>query len=222
MGNYEKRISLANEYMNRMNLSREISDYYAGRTILVTGGAGAIGSNLIIALSSLVGNKGKILVLDNLSSIKAKDPWNVTPLPNIMFVLGDVRSDVDLKRVFKEDPSIVFHLAAFFANQNSVDYPETSAEVDVIGQIKLLEYSRISKIDKFIYASSGCAIYGSYPELPLKEEFVSMHLTTPYQINKMTGEMYCNFYHHHYGLPIVNCRFLILMGQEKCRGSTGM
>lgn len=218
MGNYEKRISLANEYMNRMNLSREISDYYAGRTILVTGGAGAIGSNLIIALSSLVGNKGKILVLDNLSSIKAKDPWNVTPLPNIMFVLGDVRSDVDLKRVFKEDPSIVFHLAAFFANQNSVDYPETSAEVDVIGQIKLLEYSRISKVDKFIYASSGCAIYGSYPELPLKEEFVSMHLTTPYQINKMTGEMYCNFYHHHYGLPIVNCRFFNSYGPGEVPG----
>ena len=218
MGNYEKRISLANEYMNRMNLSREISDYYAGRTILVTGGAGAIGSNLIIALSSLVGNKGKILVLDNLSSIKAKDPWNVTPLPNIMFVLGDVRSDVDLKRVFKEDPSIVFHLAAFFANQNSVDYPETSAEVDVIGQIKLLEYSRISKIDKFIYASSGCAIYGSYPELPLKEEFISMHLTTPYQINKMTGEMYCNFYHHHYGLPIVNCRFFNSYGPGEVPG----
>ena len=55
------------------------------------------------------------------------------------------------KESFKEDPSIVFHLAAFFANQNSVDYPETSAGVDVIGQIKLLEYSRISKIDKFIY-----------------------------------------------------------------------
>ena len=218
MGNYEKRISLANEYMNRMNLSREISDYYAGRTILVTGGAGAIGSNLIIALSSLVGNNGKILVLDNLSSIKEKDPWNVTPLPNIMFVLGDVRSDVDLKRVFKEEPSIVFHLAAFFANQNSVDYPETSAEVDVIGQIKLLEYSRISKIDKFIYASSGCAIYGSYPELPLKEEFVSMHLTTPYQINKMTGEMYCNFYHHHYGLPIVNCRFFNSYGPGEVPG----
>ncbi len=218
MGNNEKRISLTNEYMNRMNLAREISDYYAGRTILVTGGAGAIGSNLIIALSSLVGNNGKILVLDNLSSIKAKDPWNVTPLPNIMFVLGDVRSDVDLKRVFKEEPSIVFHLAAFFANQNSVDYPETSAEVDVIGQIKLLEYSSISKIDKFIYASSGCAIYGSYPELPLKEEFVSMHLTTPYQINKMTGEMYCNFYHHNYGLPIVNCRFFNSYGPGEVPG----
>ncbi len=218
MGNYEKRISLANEYMDRMNLAREISDYYAGRTILVTGGAGAIGSNLIIALSSLVGSNGKILVLDNLSSIKAKDPWNVTPLPNIMFVMGDVRSDIDLKRVFKEEPSIVFHLAAFFANQNSVDYPETSAEVDVIGQIKLLEYSRIARIEKFIYASSGCAIYGSYPELPLKEEFISMHLTTPYQINKMTGEMYCNFYHHHYGLPIVNCRFFNSYGPGEVPG----
>ena len=218
MRKYEKRINLADKYMNRMHLAREISDYYAGRTILVTGGAGAIGSNLIIALSSLVGNNGKILVLDNLSSIKDKDPWNVTPLPNIMFVLGDVRSDVDLKRVFKEEPSIVFHLAAFFANQNSVDYPETSAEVDVIGQIKLLEYSRISKVDKFIYASSGCAIYGSYPELPLKEEFVSMHLTTPYQINKMTGEMYCNFYHHHYGLPIVNCRFFNSYGPGEVPG----
>jgi nucleoside-diphosphate-sugar epimerase len=106
--------------------------------------------------------------------------------------------------VFKENISIVFHLAAFFANQNSIDYPETSAEVDVIGQIKLLEYSRIAKIDRFVYASSGCAIYGSYPKLPLEEDFISMHLTTPYQINKMTGEMYCNFYAHHYDMKVVN------------------
>lgn len=218
MGNYKKRIDRVTGYLDRLKLPQEISNYYVGRTILVTGGAGAIGSNLIIALSNLVGNDGKILVLDNLSSIKTKDTWNVTPLPNIMFVFGDVRSDVDLKRVFKEEPSIVFHLAAFFANQNSVDYPETSAEVDVIGQIKLLEYSRISKIDKFIYASSGCAIYGSYPQLPLKEDFISMHLTTPYQINKMTGEMYCNFYHHHYGLPIVNCRFFNSYGPGEVPG----
>jgi nucleoside-diphosphate-sugar epimerase len=218
MGGYEKRITLVNEYLERLNLEKEIFDYYAGKTIFVPGGAGAIGSNLIIALSKLVGSDGKILVLDNLSSIKTRDTWNVTPLPNIMFIHGDIRSDVDLKRVFKEEPSVVFHLAAFFANQNSVDYPETSAEVDVIGQVKLLEYSRIARIDKFIYASSGCAIYGSYPELPLKEEFISMHLTTPYQINKMTGEMYCNFYNHHYGLPIVNCRFFNSYGPGEVPG----
>ncbi len=215
---HEKRIALVDNYLDRVYLEDEVADHYSGRTVLVTGGAGAIGSNLVIALSRLVGDNGKVLVLDNLSAIKTRDPWNITPLPNVMFVLGDVRSDVDLKRVFKEEPSIVFHLAAFFANQNSVDYCETSAEVDVIGQIKLLEYSKISGLEKFVYASSGCAIYGAYPELPIKEEFISMHLTTPYQINKMTGEMYCNFYNHHYGLPIVNCRFFNSYGPGEVPG----
>ena len=215
---YEKRIELVRFYLERIALEKNILDYYSGRSILVTGGAGAIGSNLIIALSILVGKSGRVIVLDNLSALKTRNPWNVTPLSNIMFVLGDVRSDTDLKRVFREDPSLVFHLAAFFANQNSIDYPETSAEVDVLGQIRLLEYSRISRCEKFVYASSGCAIYGSYPELPLKEEFISMHLTTPYQINKMTGEMYCNFYHHHYGLPIVNCRFFNSYGPGEVPG----
>ena len=218
MSSYERRINWVENYLGKMNLKKELLDYYEGRSILVTGGAGAIGSNLIIALSKLVGEKGKIVVLDNLSAIKIKDPWNVTPLSNIMFVLGDVRSEVDLKRVFKEDPSLVFHLAAFFANQNSVDYPEISAEVDIIGQIRLLEYSRLAKVERFVYASSGCAIYGSYPKLPLKEDFISMHLTTPYQINKMTGEMYCNFYNHHYGLATVNCRFFNSYGPGEVPG----
>ena len=218
MANYEKRVKLVNAYLKKLELDSHLLNYYKGKKILVTGGAGAIGSNLIIALSQLVGDSGRIVVLDNLSSIKVPDPWNVTPLPNIMFVKGDVRSDIDLKRVFKEDPEIVFHLAAFFANQNSVDYPEISAEVDIIGQIKLLEYSRLAKLQRFVYASSGCAIYGSYPQLPLKEDFISMHLTTPYQINKMTGEMYCNFYHHHYELPIVNCRFFNSYGPGEVPG----
>jgi len=192
MNGYEKRIALVNDYLQRLALKNEILEYYWDRSVLVTGGAGAIGSNLIIVLSMLVGKMGKVVVLDNLSAIKVKDPWNVAPLPNVMFVLGDVRSEVDLKRVFKENPSLIFHLAAFFANQNSIDYPEISADVDILGLIRLLEYARLAKVDRFVYASSGCAIYGSYPELPLKEEFISMHLTTPYQINKMTGEMYCN------------------------------
>jgi UDP-glucose 4-epimerase len=184
----------------------------------VTGGAGAIGSNLCIALSHLVGPTGKVIILDNLSATRDQSRDNIAPLPNVLFVHGDVRSDSDLKRVFREDPSVVFHLAAFFANQNSVDYPETAADVDIIGMIRLLEYCRIAKIDRLIYASSGCAIYGSYPELPLREEFVSTHLTTPYQINKMTGEMYCNFYHHHYGMKIVNCRFFNSYGPGEIPG----
>ncbi len=215
---YKYRIDLVNKYISDINLNEEIKSNLKGKNILVVGGAGAIGSNLIIALSEIIGDKGKVIVLDNLSSIKTNNPWNITPMQNIMFVEGDVRSDIDLKRVFKENINMVYHLAAFFANQNSVDYPEISADVDIIGHIKLLEYSRLANVEKFIYASSGCAIYGSYGKLPLKEDFISMHLTTPYQINKMAGEMYNNYYFHNYGTPIVNCRFFNSYGPGEIPG----
>jgi len=218
MNSYEFRLNVVNEYLDRLNLDENIRNYYSGRTILVTGGAGAIGSNLVIALSSLVGNDGTVLILDNLSAIKGDEPLDLPPLGNIMFVKGDIRSDIDIKRVFREKPSIVFHLAAFFANQNSVDYPETSADVDINGIIKLLDVSQFTKVDKFIYASSGCAIYGSYGKMPLTEDFISLHLTTPYQINKTTGEMYSNFYFHHYGLKTVNCRFFNSFGPGEVPG----
>ncbi len=213
----KKRITSISRYLEKIELESNLKNYYKGKTILVTGGAGAIGSNLIIALSQIVDDSGRIIILDNLCAIKTRKEWNVAPLPNVMFVRGDVRYDKDLKRVFNEEPNMVFHLAAFFANQNSVDYPETSAEVDVLGTIKLLEYSKFIGVERFIYASSS-AIYGPYPDLPLKENFVSMHLSTPYQINKMTGEMYCNFFYHHYDLKIVNCRFFNSYGPGEAPG----
>lgn len=212
------RESLSTEYLDRLALSKDIKDYFKGRTILITGGAGAIGSNLSIALSKLVGDDGMIIILDNLSAIKLDQPIDLPSLSNIMFVNGDIRSDIDLKRVFRERPTIVYHLAAFFANQNSVDYPEKSAEVDVTGTIKCLDYSQFTNVEKFVYASSGCAIYGSYGEMPLKEDFTSLHLTTPYQVNKTTGEMYSNFYYHHYGLKTVNCRFFNSYGPGEVPG----
>ena len=204
--------------MQTIKLSNPLKKYYKGKNILVTGGAGAIGSNLVIALSELVGDHGMIIVLDNLSAIKGEQPIDLPPLNNVMFVNGDIRNDIDLKRVFRERPSIVFHLAAFFANQNSVDYPENSADVDIQGMIKLLDLAQFTGVDRFIYASSGCAIYGSYGKMPLKEDFISMHLTTPYQINKMAGEMYSNFYFHHYGLKTVNCRFFNSFGPGEVPG----
>jgi UDP-glucose 4-epimerase len=214
----ELRLNTVHDYLGRVNLTGEIKDYYEGRTILVTGGAGAIGSNLVTALSHLVGDEGTIIVLDNLSAIKGDDPIDLPPLGNMLFVKGDIRSDSDLKRVFREKPSIVFHLAAFFANQNSVDYPETSADVDINGIIKLLDLSQFTQVEKFVYASSGCAIYGSYGKMPLTEDFISLHLTTPYQINKTAGEMYSNFYFHHYGLKTVNCRFFNSFGPGEVPG----
>jgi nucleoside-diphosphate-sugar epimerase len=187
---------------------------YRDQVVLVTGGAGAIGSNLSRSLAKA--GAAKVIILDNLSAARA---WNIPNLPNVLFVHGDITNDVDLRRVFHEQPSYIFHLAAFFANQNSVDYPEQDLLVSQLGTLKLLEYSVLQRnIKRFVYAGSGCAIYGSEAPLPLKEDFISMHLTTPYQISKMAGELYVNFYWHHYGLPVVKPRFFNSYGPGEVPG----
>jgi nucleoside-diphosphate-sugar epimerase len=195
---------------NNMN---EYQKYYRDKTILVTGGAGAIGSNLCKRLSDL--DSKLIIILDDMS---ASYEWNIPSGYNIMFVKGSIANDLSLKRVFNERPSHVFHLAAFFANQNSVDFPEKDIEVNGLGTLKVLEYSNLSNIERFIYASSGCSIYGSKAPLPLKEEFMSMHLTTPYQVTKMLGELYCNFFANHYGLRVVKTRFFNSYGPGEVPG----
>ncbi len=191
----------------------EYADYYRGKTILITGGAGAIGSNLTRTVAGL-GPK-IVIVLDNLSSAKR---WNVPSLSNVMFVEGDVRDEVILKRVFSERPDCIFHLAAFFANQNSIDHPQTDLDVNGNGMLKLLQYAILTKPERFVYASSGCSIYGSTAPLPLREEFMSMNLSTPYQITKMLGELYCNFFYNHYDLPVVKTRFFNSYGPGEIPG----
>lgn len=186
---------------------------YKGKRVLVTGGAGAIGSNLVRKLGEL--DAELVIVLDDLS---ASEAWNAPSLPNVMFVEGDVTSDIDLKRVFSEEPQIVFHLAAFFANQNSIDYPEKDLQVNGFGTLKMLEYSRLAGVNRFVYASSGCSIYGSSAPLPLREDFMSMNLSTPYQITKMLGELYCNFFYNHYNLPVVKTRFFNSYGPGEVPG----
>ena len=185
---------------------------YNGLKVLVTGGAGAIGSNLTRALAGL---GAQVIVLDDLSS---SEQWNVPSLPNVLFVKGNVLDEVELKRVFFEGPRIVYHLAAFFANQNSVDHPETDLMVNGLATSRMLQYASLSGVDRFIYASSGCSIYGSDAPLPLREEFMSMHLSTPYQITKMLGELYCNFFYHHYGLKVVKPRFFNSYGPGEVPG----
>lgn len=190
----------------------EYDDAYDGRTILVTGGAGAIGSNLTRRLAQL---GAEVVVLDNLD---ASEPWNVPNHDNVLFVEGDIRNEVKLKRVFFEEPDLVFHLAAFFANQNSIDHPEEDLEVNGMGTLKLMEYSVLHDVDRFVYASSGCSIYGSSAPLPLEEDFTSMHLSTPYQITKMLGELYGNFFWNHHDLAVVKPRFFNSFGPGEVPG----
>jgi UDP-glucose 4-epimerase len=194
-----------------------MNDYireYKGKNVLITGGAGCIGSNLTKAL--VEAGASKIIVLDDLS---AAEKWNIHVDPKVIFVEGSVLDDEILKRVFSVKLDFVFHLAAHFANQNSVDNPETDLEVNGLGILKVLEYSHLAKVSKFVFASSGCSVYGSQAPLPLKEDYVSLHLDTPYQITKLLGELYCNFFYNYYGLPVAIARYFNVYGPGEIPGA---
>jgi nucleoside-diphosphate-sugar epimerase len=187
--------------------------FYKGKTVLVTGGAGSIGTNLSRILANLEAKT--VIILDNMS---AAYEWNIPSLPNVLFVKGSVTDEIALKRVFNLRPDVVYHLAAFFANQNSVDYPQKDLNTNGLGTLLVFQYSQMCSVKRVVYASSGCSIYGSVAPLPLKEDFMSMHLTTPYQITKMLGELYANFYHHHYDFPVVKTRFFNSYGPGEVPG----
>ena len=187
---------------------------YKGKNILITGGAGCIGSNLTKAL--IKAEAARIVILDDLS---AAEKWNIPAAPNVVFIQGSILDEEVLKRAFSERLDFVFHLAAHFANQNSVDNPETDLMVNGLGIQKVLQYSRLTRVGKFIFASSGCSVYGSQAPLPLKEDFVSFHLDTPYQITKLLGELYCNFFYNHYGLPIAIARYFNVYGPGEIPGA---
>ncbi len=194
-------------------MGSDCKGFYKDKTVLVTGGAGAIGSTLTRGLAEA--GASKVIVLDDLSSAER---WNVPSLPNVLFIEGSILDEVELKRVFFEHPQIVFHMAALFANQNSIDHPESDLLANGLGTLKLLQYAHLGGVERFVYASSGCSIYGSNAPLPLKEDFVSIHLSSPYQITKMLGELYCNFFHDHYGLKTVRPRFFNSYGPGEVPG----
>lgn len=185
---------------------------YQDKTVLVTGGAGCVGSNLSRKLDELGAN---IVVLDNLSS---SYEWNIADLNNIKFIEGDILDDAALKRVFKEKPDFIFHLAAHFANQNSVDNPEKDLMVNGIGILKVLQYAQLCDIERFVYSSSGCGVYGLDSKMPFEEPDISISLHTPYQVTKLLGELYTNYFHNLYSMPIVNARFFNVFGPGEVPG----
>lgn len=185
---------------------------YNNKTVLVTGGAGCVGSNLCRELSK---HSGKVIILDNLDSTYE---WNIPTEENIQFVKGDILDDEMLKRVFKEKPDFVFHLAAHFANQNSVDNPEIDLRVNGLGILKVLQYSQLIGVERFVYSSSGCGVYGLESKMPFEEFDISISLHTPYQVTKLLGELYTNYFYNLYELPIVNARFFNVFGPGEVPG----
>ncbi len=187
-------------------------DTFQDKKVLVTGGAGCVGSNLSRRLGEL---DAQVLILDNMSSAYE---WNIPNMENIEVVKGDVRDDASLKRVFKEKPDYVFHLAAHFANQNSVDNPEKDLMVNGIGTLKILQYAQLTGVERLVYSSSGCGVYGLDSQMPFQEHDISISLHTPYQVTKLLGELYTNYFYNLYDLPIVNARFFNVFGPGEVPG----
>jgi UDP-glucose 4-epimerase len=191
----------------------QLTNTYEGKKILVTGGAGCIGSNLTKALIET--GAAQIIILDDLS---AAYEWNIPKSEAVSFIKGSVTDNEMLNRAFSPKPDYVFHLAAHFANQNSVDNPEIDLTVNGMGTLKVLEYAHTSKVKRFVYASSGCGVYGTDSKLPFEESDISISLHTPYQVTKLLGELYTNYFHNLYELPIVNARFFNVFGPGEVPG----
>lgn len=180
--------------------------------VLVTGGAGAIGVNLLNKL--LLEKVAKIIVLDNLSSGK------IGFLPKnekIEFFSIDIFRSDELKSIFdKHQFHYVFHLAAHFANQNSVEHPFLDIQTNVIGTMNLLEFCREQKqLKKFVYSSSSC-VYGDSEFMSEKDHIYPYE--TPYAINKYTAEMYTKYYAHLFNIPTISVRIFNTYGPYEVAG----
>ena len=179
--------------------------------VLVTGGAGAIGSNLVKAL--LARGCRALSVLDNLSSGKRE---NLPQCPEVTLFPDTIVNDAILREIFAKDVAVVFHLAANFANQNSVDFPRLDLDTNGMGTLKLLEYAAEAQVERFVYVSSSC-VYGN-KDYPLHEDDPEYNLDTPYAITKLLGERYTTFFHNHYHLPTVILRYFNAYGPGEYPG----
>lgn len=180
-----------------------------GKHILVTGGAGAIGGTLV---KDVLKHECKVTVVDNLSSGFLE---NLPQDPRLELVEGDICDDRVVRVVFKKKFNIVFHLAALFANQNSIDYPERDLEVNGMGTLKIFQACKDRNVQRVVYASSSCIYENS--DQPFSETS-NTHLETPYAITKLLGEQYGLFFYDQYKLPVAVVRLFNCYGPGEYPG----
>jgi nucleoside-diphosphate-sugar epimerase len=200
--------------------------------ILVTGGAGFIGSHLVEAF---VKQGQKIRVLDNLSTGKkenlmeaAGSPPQNLPGPSaksafsrvgekVEFLLGDI-ADLDTCRQASQGITYVFHQAALGSVQRSVEDPGSTHRANGTGTLNILQAAREAGAKRVIYASSS-SVYGdigSNPEESVpKRESLSPHPQSPYAATKLMGEMYCRIFSELYGLETVSLRYFNVFGPRQ-------
>jgi UDP-glucose 4-epimerase len=176
------------------------------KNILVTGGAGFIGSHLCKKLSNLTNH---LTIYDNLSSGKVE---NVKHLPQVHFVKADILNQKKLNSQEKAD--VIYHLAAQVVVPYSMENPIEDFETNARGTLNVLEKAR--KDDARVVFASSAAVYGNTTQLPTPETH-GFNPDSCYGLSKVVGEQYCNMYSKQYGLNVTIVRFANVYG-PKCHG----
>jgi UDP-glucuronate 4-epimerase len=186
-------------------------------TILVTGGAGFIGSHLVEALHK-AGHE--VVVLDNfddfyLPDLKRRNLESLKGRPGFSLVEGDIRDEALVEKVFSSRPiSVVVHLAARAGVRPSIQQPVLYADVNVKGTAILLEACRRHGTAKFIFGSSS-SVYGNNARLPFSEKDEVERPISPYAATKRAGELLCATYHELYRLNVFALRFFTVYGPRQ-------
>ena len=172
--------------------------------ILVTGGAGFIGSNLVEALHET----NDVVILDNLSTGKIE---NLDGLKATL-IEGSL-ADLDVVRKAMKGIDYVFHLGALPSVPRSVRNPVTSNEMNINGTLNVLVAAKDEGVKKVVFSSSS-SVYGDTPTLPKIETMIPNPLS-PYAVIKLTGEYYCSVFHKVYGLPTTAVRYFNVYGPRQ-------
>ena len=177
--------------------------------VLVTGGAGFIGSNLTEALLK----RGCVVrVLDDFSTGRRENLTFDKEYPSLEIVEGDIR-DLGTCQEAMRKVEYVFHQAALPSVQRSIEDPETSNAINVGGTLNILIAAREEKVKKVIYAASS-SVYGDIPTLPKHEE-MNPNPLSPYALQKYVGEQYCRLFYQLYGLDTVSLRYFNIFGPKQ-------
>jgi UDP-glucose 4-epimerase len=189
----------------------------AGGRFGVVGGAGFVGSNLTRRLADL--GAAEIVVVDNLLSAERS---NVPERPSVVFVEGSITDDAVLAKL-TPDLDIVFHLATFHGNQNSIADPLADHDHNSYTTLRLLEHlAKLPESPRVVYSSAGCTVAQKTfddAEATTEDDPVSLFLDSPYQISKITGELYGNFYFARHGIEFVKARFQNVYGPGEVLGA---
>jgi dTDP-glucose 4,6-dehydratase len=177
--------------------------------VLVTGGAGFIGSHIV---DRLLKEGFEVTVIDNLSTGRLENIAHHQDRKDFHFIKGDIRNASLIKKAIK-NIDVVFHEAALVSVPRSIENPLLTNEVNVSGTLNLLEACRNANVAWFIYASSS-AIYGETETLPKHENLMPQPMS-PYAVSKLTAENYVKIYHKIYGLNTICLRYFNVYGPRQ-------